>query len=193
MYRMSIQAIAVETAEIIGTRTINIRYDSTLTVLLGRINPADQWKYQWLYAGINIGYSATVMAHWGHNYGLKYAFDIPFGYGIYMMVQPFDLFGVTLDFGGNMYEGPILSILPTLIIRPSIFEVDIFLGIGAVILQTSTAELSFIGGTRVGMKVGPGVLFADIRPIVSTGPGYYYAFFINATVGYQLGFIPRKK
>jgi TolB-like protein len=60
MYRMRIQAISVETAEIIGTRTINIRYDPTLTGLLGRINPADQWKYQWLYAGFSVGYSAQL-------------------------------------------------------------------------------------------------------------------------------------
>ncbi|MDR1955757.1 MAG: CsgG/HfaB family protein [Treponema sp.] len=191
MYRMRVQAIAVETAEIIGTRTINIRYDPTLTGLLGRINPADQWKYQWLYACFNVGYSASPI---GQDLSSHYHFkNVPFGYGIYLMVQPFDLFGIALDFGGNMYEGPILSILPTLTIRPSRFEVDLFLGIGKIVLPTSPGNIAILGGARAGWNVGPGVLFAEVRPIVAIDPSKYYAFFINATVGYQIGFIPRKK
>lgn len=192
MYRMRLQAIVVETAEIIGTRTINIRYDPTLTGLLGRINPADAWKYQWLYAGFSVGYSATVMSDFSYDYD-NYAFDVPLGYGIYLMVQPFDLFGIAFDFGGNMYEGPVLSILPTLTIRPARFEVDLSLGIGYIILPNSYGDFTILGGAKMGWNVGPGVLFAEARPIVSIGSEYYYAFFINATVGYQIGFIPRKK
>jgi hypothetical protein len=158
MYRMRVQAIVVETAEIIGTRTINIKYDPTLTSLLGRINPADQWKYQWLYAGINVGYTATFIEPdfkdpSSHFYDAYYFFDIPFGYGIYLMAQPFDLFGIALDFGGTMYEGPTISILPTLTLRPSIFEIDLFFGVGAIIPPSSFGDFAILGGIRGGQDV----------------------------------------
>jgi TolB-like protein len=199
MYRMRVQAIVVETAEVIGTRTVNIKYDPTLTGLLGRINPADQWKYQWLYAGINVGYTATFISPDFENpnnryfYRGYYYFNIPFGFGMYVMVQPFDLFGIALDFGGTMYEGPGISVLPTLTLRSSSFEVDIFFGLGAIILPSSYGDFAVLGGVRGGLKVGPGVLLAEVRPIVTLGSEEYYAFFTNFTVGYQIGFIPRKK
>jgi hypothetical protein len=198
MYRMRVQAIVVETAEVIGTRTINVKYDPTLTGLLGKINPADQWRYQWLYAGINVGYTATFIKPDFEDpsssfYERHYFFDIPFGYGIYLMVQPFDLFGIALDFGGTMYDGPTISVLPTLTLRPSSFEIDLFFGIGAIILPSSFGDFAILGGIRGGLKAGPGVLFAEVRPIVPLGSYEYYAFFTNFTLGYQIGFISRKK
>jgi hypothetical protein len=197
MYRMRVQAIVVETAEVIGTRTINIKYDPTLTGLLGRINPADQWKYQWLYAGINVGYTATFLSpdfEDPYSYFREgYYFNIPFGYGMYVMVQPFDLFGIALDFGGTMYDGPNISVLPTLTLRPSSFEVDIFFGAGMTVLPSSYGDFAILGGVRGGLKAGPGVLLAEVRPIIHLGSHEYYAFFTNFTLGYQIGFIPRKK
>ena len=201
MYRMRIQAIVVETAEVIGTRTINVKYDPTLTGLLGRINPADAWKYQWLYAGVNVGYSAMLKKHVyttlvrpdGSIIGEvteDYAFDIPLGFAAYAMVQPFDLFGIALDFGGNMYEGFNISILPTLILRPSSFEVNVFLGVGLNTTSSTESSIAYLGGVRAGYHIGPGVMYAEIRPL---GWVNYGAFFINFTLGYQIGFIPRKK
>lgn len=197
-YRMRVQAIVVETAEVIGTRTININYDPTLTGLLGRINPADQWKYQWLYAGINVGYTAMVASTefgipYDHFQYYSYYFEIPFGYGMYVMVQPFDLFGIALDFGGTMYNGPNISVVPTLTLRPSSFEVDIFFGVGTNIISDGFVDLAILGGARGGLKVGPGVLLAEVRPIIGLGQHDYYSFFMNFTLGYQIGFIPRKK
>jgi hypothetical protein len=195
MYRMRVQAIVVETAEIIGTRTVNIKYDPTLTGLLGRINPADQWKYQWLYAGINLGYAAKIVLS-TDGFGQPsdyYYFEIPFGYGIYMMVQPFDLFGIAIDFGGTMYNGPNISVVPTLTLRPSSFEVDIFFGVGTNYSPDNFVDLAILGGVRGGLKVGPGVLFTEVRPIIGLGSDDYYSFFINLTLGYQIGFISRKK
>jgi hypothetical protein len=48
-----------------------------------------------------------------------YFVDIPLGFSIYLMVQPFDLFGIALDFCGDLFDGPNISIVPTLTIRPS--------------------------------------------------------------------------
>jgi hypothetical protein len=203
MYRMRVQAIVVETAEVIGTRTINIKYDPTLTGLLGRINPADQWKYQWLYLGISVGYNLTVREpeeymkaiNWD-DYGDN---GLPFGFSVYAMVQPFDLFGLTLDVSGNMYSGPNILLEPTLIISPSIFEIDLFFGPG---LNMIFAELAFSGGVRGGVHIGPGVLFADVR---FTGvlfnydneyTGEYGGSIGLSTIfslGYKIGFIPRKQ
>jgi len=110
------------------------------------------------------------------------------------MVQPFDLFGIALDIGGNMDAGIHISIFPTLTIRPSSFEFDLFFGPG---YNTATGDLAFIGGVRGGYKVGPGVLYFEIRPFAwlntadnwSDTPGFY----INLGLGYQIGFISRKK
>jgi TolB-like protein len=186
MYRIRIQAISVETAELIGTRTLNIKYDPTLTGLLGRINPADQWKYNWLYAGFNVGYSALI-----EEGDMGWMLRTPLGYSLYLMIQPFDLFGIAVDFGGDLYAGPSISIIPTLVIRPSIFEVNLFLGAG---VQLFNGFISVQGGARGGIKAGPGVVYAEIRPIGILDLEYTdVAFHVNFTLGYQIGFIPRRK
>jgi hypothetical protein len=193
MYRMRVQAIVVETAEVIGTRTINVKYDPTLTGLLKVMNPADAWKYQWLYAGVNVGYSATIKSPTIYGYEDDqddyYAFNVPLGFAVYAIVQPFDLFGVAIDFGGNMYEGFNISVLPTLVLRPSWFEVDVFLGVGINTTSSTESNIAYVGGVRGGVHAGPGVVFAEIRPM---GWVNYDAFFVNFTLGYQIGFIPRK-
>jgi len=198
MYRMRIQAIAVETAEIIGTRTLNVRYDPALTGLLRRMNPADAWKYQWFYAGFNVGYSAQLVDRKkgsGNNIHYEYYLaDIPLGFSIYAMIQPFDLFGIALDFSGDLKEGPNISILPTLTIRPSSFEVNLFLGGG---LNIISGDFVIMGGIRGGLKAGPGVLYAEVRPwglLFDDGwGGTGAAFHVNISLGYQIGFIPRKR
>ena len=191
MYRMSVQAIVVETAEIIGTRTINVKYDLTLTGLLGRINPADAWKYRWLYAGANVGYSATI-DDYGYGYYDKFSnLGPPIGFAVYAMVQPFDLFGIAFDLCNNFF-GTHISLLPTLTLRPSSFEIDFFIGAGFS-LHTEfdgleTGDIVFLGGVRGGYHLGPGIIYAEVRPM-----GGDKGFFINMTLGYQVGFISRKK
>jgi hypothetical protein len=204
MYRMRVQAIVIETAEVIGTRTINIKYDPTLTGLLGKINPADAWKHQWLYAGVNVGYSARIMGpdikEWGY-----YFAGVPFAYSFYALFQPFDFFGIAVDFGGEMLEGPVISVLPTLTIRPASFEIDLFMGVGLPVLESTSASVAILGGVRGGYKVGPGVIYAEVRPMFfiyppyegDWYPGIYHydggGFSLNISLGYQLGFFPRKK
>jgi len=191
MYRMRVQAIVVETAEIIGTRTINIKYDPTLTGLLGRINPADAWKYQWLYVGANVGYGI-----WAEDIG-----DGGLGFALYAMFQPFDLFGIALDLGGNMNGGVDISILPTLTIRPYLFTFDLFFGFGYDIISGQTPRPLLLGGVRGGYRVGPGVLYAEIRPKAYLWTSdhdlythnYESGLHINLTLGYRVGFFPRKK
>lgn len=205
MYRMWVQAIVIETGEIIGSRTINIKYDPTLTGLLGKINPADAWKYQWLYAGLNLGYSTQIMGPdpeaWGY-----YMAGIPFAYSIYARIQPFDLFGIALDFGGEMLTGPVISVLPTLTLRPSLFEISVFFGVGTPIINSSnTTGIVFSAGIRGGYKAGPGMIYAEFRGmsfILDNDHGephysdvYYYsgpAIRFNILLGYQLGVFPRK-
>jgi hypothetical protein len=208
MYRMRVQAIVVETAEVIGTRTVNIKYDPTLTGLLGRINPADQWKYQWLYVGLSAGYSLTIKEPEDYMEAENWNFDgvMPFGISLYMMVQPFDLFGITLDVSGNGHSGPNIFVVPTLIISPSLFEVNVFLGPG---LNMMHANFVFSGGLRGGVHVGPGVLFAEARVFGVLwnydssdnrdfiGGNYVYGTDLeltaNLSLGYKIGFMPRKK
>ena len=114
---------------------------------------------------------------------------------MYLMVQPFDLFGVTIDLGGTMYDGPIISILPTLILRPSTFEFALFFGVGTTIIPESLVDLVVLGGIRGGLKAGLGVLFTEVRLIVNAGimEPYYNAVYTNFTLGYQIGFVSRKK
>jgi hypothetical protein len=207
MYRMRVRAILIETSEIIGTRTINIKFDSTLSGLLGRINPADAWKHQWFYAGLSLGYPVQIKKReipvdgaWEY-----YLPGMPFGYSFYTRIQPFDYFGIALDFGGDMLEA-VVSVVPTLTFRPASFEIDVFLGVGATI----QGDLTFLAGIRGGYKVGPGVLYAELRPI---GTLYEYEYYdgysaysgdiirsvdgiilnLNITLGYQLGLFSRKK
>jgi TolB-like protein len=55
-YLMRLQAINVETAQILGTKTENIRMDSKLASLLKlQWSDPDLWKNQWLYLGARIG------------------------------------------------------------------------------------------------------------------------------------------
>jgi len=189
MYRMRVQAIVVETAEVIGTRTINIKYDPTLTGLLGKINPSDAWKYQWLYVGANIGYNAGIV-----DLREDWEVYVPIGASLYVMVQPFDLFGLGIDlnFGSSLAEGLSISVTPTLTIRPSSFEIDVFAGIGF----NTSGGIVYLGGVRGGLKLGPGVMYVEIRPMansVTTGGYSYTNFALNIGLGYQIGFIPRKK
>jgi hypothetical protein len=190
IYRMRIKAIAVETAEVIGTRTTNIKYDATLTGLLGKINPADKWKYQWLYAGANIGYNAGIV-----DLREDWNVYVPIGASLYVMVQPFDLFGIGIDmsYGSSFAEGLSISVTPTLTIRPSFFEIDVFAGIGF----NTSGGIVYLGGVRGGIKLGPGVIYVEARPMansVTTDWGYSYTnFAINIGLGYQIGFIQRKK
>jgi len=190
MYRMRIEAKAVENAEVIGTKTINIKYDATLTGLLGKINPADKWKYQWLYAGANIGYNAGIV-----DLREDWEVYVPIGASLYVMVQPFDLFGIGIDmsFGSSFAEGLSISVTPTLTIRPSLFEIDVFAGIGF----NTSGGIVYLGGVRGGIKLGPGVIYVEARPMansVTTDWGYAYTnFAINIGLGYQIGFIQRKK
>jgi hypothetical protein len=214
MYRMRIQAIVTDTAEVKGSRTINVKYDATLTSFLGKINPADAWKYQWLYAGFNVGYTLQL----NKPDDMDYLLGIPFGFSIYARVQPFDLFGIALDFSGDLYDGPNLSIAPTLTIRPSFFEIDLFLGVGINLYPEFKGGIAFTGGARAGIKLGPGVIFAEVRPTgliidlpvtswtyvyqdgvlveareIEMGTEKYVPFKINFSLGYQIGFFPRKK
>jgi hypothetical protein len=192
MYRMRVQAIVVETAEIIGTRTINIKYDPTLTGLLGKINPADLWKYRWFYAGINVGKS-EILDDYGYGYySGKYSnLGPPIGYAVYAIVQPFDLFGIAFDVCNNRF-GTNISLIPTLTLRPGSFEIDVFTGIGISVLtewdDLEPGDIVYLGGIRAGFHLGPGLLYAEVRPM-SGDKG----FFLNITGGYQIGFIPRKK
>jgi hypothetical protein len=186
MYRMRVQAIVIETAEVIGIRTINIKYDPVLTGLLGKINPADAWKYQWFYAGVSVGYCAQIQKPLIWNY----ATDMHYAYSLYVLFQPFDVFGVALDIGGDTYEGPSISVLPTLTIRPSSFEVSVFLGAG----YTPVFDVfALLGGIKGGYKVGPGMLYTEVRQIAYLDGSTLKALNLNITLGYQLGFIQRKR
>jgi hypothetical protein len=206
MYRMQVRAIITKTGIVVGSKTINIKYDPTLTGLLRKINPADAWKYQWLYAGFNVGYALQLNRP---DY-FEYYVDIPLAFSIYARVQPFDLFGIALDFSGDLFDGPNIFIVPTLTIRPSFFEIDLFLGVGINLYPENKGGIAFTGGARAGIKLGPGVLFVEIRPtclicdmtvdyvdqfgtLVGTRTEKYIPFNINFSLGYQIGFIPRKK
>jgi TolB-like protein len=210
MYRMRVQMISVETAELIGTRTINIKYDAVLTGLLGKINPADAWKHQWFYAGLSLGYSTQILGPDPVAFGYYFA-GVPFGYAFHARFQPGDLFGIALDFGGEMLTGPVISLVPTLTLRFSSFEIDVFIGAGLPIIINNTG-IVILGGIRGGYKAGPGLLYAEFRPMFTTidnseamappgaafdpnDPKFYEgaAMRFNITLGYQLGFGQRKK
>ena len=190
MYRLRVQAIVVETAEVIGTRTLNVKYDPTLTELLGVIDPAFRWKYQWIYVGANIGYSADIYSVDNSDFS---EVAVPIGASLYAMFQPFDLFGVGIDLSYcSIIDGISISVTPTLTIRPSSFEIDVFAGIGF-----STSEgMVLLGGVRGGPKLGPGVMYLEIRPIANlatTDSSSYTNFALNIGLGYQIGFLQRKK
>jgi hypothetical protein len=162
-------------------------------------DPADLWKHQWFYAGFSFGYSAQILrvpVELDYHY---YFEDAPIAFSLYALFQPFDIFGITLDISGDILEGPIISVAPTLTIRPSAFEVNLFLGIGSTIRNGDGA---LFGGIRGGYKVGPGILFAEVRPIGyalayvpedSNVTSVFISFHLNVSVGYQIGFIQRKK
>ncbi|MDR1893243.1 MAG: penicillin-binding protein activator LpoB [Spirochaetales bacterium] len=185
-YRLRLQAINIATGQITGTRTVNVHYDPTLTGLLGRIDPAEGWKYNWVYVGVNVGYSVMTgegydTMDWGYD---SHDTAAPLGYALYALFQPFDFFGIALDVGGNVGLGLAIAIAPTLTLRFNQFEVDVFFGGGIGL----SGYFAFMGGVRGGMHLGPGVIFAEIRP-----QGQESYLDTNITLGYQVGFIPRKK
>ncbi|MDR1893246.1 MAG: hypothetical protein LBQ61_00965 [Spirochaetales bacterium] len=214
-YRLWIQAIDAATGQIAGTRTLSVHHDSTLAglgvlradpprpeVFEDGIDPADAWKHNWIYVGVSAGYS--IMSPGAKNLRVDDPNDAPLygrrgnplddtyppiGAAVYALLQPFDHFGIALDIGGSWYWSATISIAPTLILRFNQFEVDAFLGLG--LSQTAKSNLGFIGGVRGGMHLGPGLMFLEVRPM---------AFFLgntaldtNITLGYQMGFFPRKQ
>jgi hypothetical protein len=191
IYRIRVQALVTETAQVAGALITNVKYDSVLTGYLGVMNPAEQWKYMCFYAGINAGYSAT-LNDYGYGYRENY-FNLgpPIGFAVYAMVQPFDLFGIAFDLCNNFF-GTHISLLPTLTLRPSSFEINFFVGCGISVHtyfdDLNTGDIVFLGGIRGGYHLGPGVIYAEVRPM-----GGDKGFFINMSLGYQIGFVPRKK
>ncbi|AEF86307.1 hypothetical protein TREPR_0995 [Treponema primitia ZAS-2] len=195
MYRMRVQAIVIETAEVIGIRTINIKYDPTLTGLLGRINPADAWKYQWLYTGFGLGYAEPFV----QPEGVDFFSDLHMAFSLYAQFQPVDIFGIALGIYGDTYVGPVFSVLPTLTIRPSAFEIDLFFGAGIPLIRFE--NVVFMVGLRGGYKVGPGTMYTEL--LANGGPREYQDNHgkthgtgfgvLNISLGYQMGFGQRKK
>ena len=206
-YRLRVQATTVEARKIVAAKTETIKENRRLNDLLGDNNPKNNWKHQWIYVGFNVGYSAEIESwessghferrydsnshSWYDEYYPDYEMfsDIPFGFSLYAIIQPFDLFGIAIDFGGSMTGGANIGIAPTLTIRPSSFEIDLFLGTGIDIFVDN--EISIFGGVRAGYKVGPGVLYAEVRPMVWITENFM-PFYVNLCMGYQMGFLPRK-
>ena len=199
-YRLRVQATTVEARKIVAAKTETIKENRILNDLLGDNNPKNDWKHQWIYVGFSVGYSAEIESWESSGYvdsytGIYYSdyemfSDIPFGFSLYAIIQPFDLFGIAIDFGGSMTGGANIGIAPTLTIRPSSFEIDLFLGTGINIFVDN--EISIFGGVRAGYKVGPGVLYAEVRPMAWITEDFM-PFYVNLCMGYQMGFLPRKK
>jgi TolB-like protein len=191
--------IATLSRKLLGTDTYTASEFDTPAPL-----PSDAWKYYQWYSGFSAGYAVQL------NRGdLDYLVDIPFGFSIYARFQPSDLFGIALDLSGDLLDGPIISIAPTLTIRPFLFEINFFLGIGGHIYYDGA--LAFTGGIRAGYKAGPGVLYAELRASAAIAESYIYTteyinntfevssyrdyipFNISFTLGYQIGFGSQRK
>ena len=150
---------------------------------MGRIDPVDSWKYRWLYIGVYLGYSGLVS---GEDFNIKHMPAI----GLYTIFQPIDFFGITIDAG--MYRGGFITISPTLIFRPLLFEINLFMGGG---FNPMFGTPTFVAGARGGYHIGPGLIYIEARTI-SYFPIEIYVnnvIRINVSLGYQIGVISRKK
>jgi len=191
MYRIRIQAITVETTEIIGARITNVRYDPALSGLLGRMNPNDAWKHQWLYVGLSAGYPLSISFILDNNYTwAENQFNIPFAFSFWARFQPINFFGIALEFSGDLMDRGLggFYIVPTLMLRPSSFAIDIFLGLDFIIAENG----GLTGGIRIGHKLGPGVIYGEARSSIMFSE-YFTIATANFSLGYQIGFIPRRR
>jgi hypothetical protein len=128
----------------------------------------------------------------------------PIGGSGFAMIQPFDVFGIALDMGGSDFSGFNILVDPTLILRPSSFEVNVFIGPGLNMMFINEIYTNFVfnAGLRGGIHLGPGVLFTEARFVgvlckydnKSTGNyGTDIAGNMLFSLGYKIGLIPRKK
>jgi TolB-like protein len=182
MYRINVQAIVVESAEIIGNRTLNVRADLTLRTLLGVA-----WKYNWTYIGGNIGYSALLD---GRSYGF-----FPVGFSVYTLLQPFNHFGIAIEFTGSFAEVAGITLVPTLVFRPSSFEINLFAGVG---IDLAGWAIIVPFGVRAGYKIDAGIIYTEIGPTVFDYFNHpdstpYTNVRLHWGLGYRVGVAPRKK
>jgi len=173
-YRLRIQATSVETAQIVGVRVETVSDDKTLAKLLGDNNPKNAWKNKRFYVGLWPGYGASIFDN---------ADEFKFiSYGVFFSYQVIDLFAIGIEgsgayFIGDYYRGRndiFLGAVARLTLRPSDFEVDVFIG------PAYGTGFAFFGGVQAGYHLGPGVVFVDAR--LNSWLGY------SVGIGYQIGF-----
>jgi hypothetical protein len=234
-YQLSVKALAVETGEILGLRTIPVHIDTTLSALLnadgrrGSRTPRflmkgnERWKHKWLYPGIRLGVSP-------HTYrvntssALEADTHAAFEAAVSAEVQIAKLFSLQPELvysadkvGANTDSLDVtintstlmIPILAKLTFRPGNFYLAGFAGpyftipLGSMNVTQSgttenysyTAPLGITGGADVGMKLGPGILFLDLR--YSADRKYFWAndaaqfsrSMFSVSLGYNFGLI----
>lgn len=188
-YRLRIQATTVETTQIIGARIETVANDKILTRLLGDNNPKNDWKNKRVYIGMWPGFGAALISDY-YIEDQKYI-----SYGAFFLYQLSHLFAIGIDGTGAYYTKErfsgkntfFISAVPTLTLRPSKFEIELFVGpaVGSG-SNLDKAKLGFAvtGGVRAGYNIGPGIVFSDFRIISDLG--------YSLGIGYKIGFGNRK-
>jgi hypothetical protein len=234
-YQLNVKALAVETGEILGMRTILVYMDATLSALIRSDNGKrsrtlrlfmsgdESWKHKWIYPGIRVGVSS-------HSYQLNTSSNLEadnhmaFEAALLGELQIAKLFAIQPEI---VYSGDTVSanntdidvtintstltipILVKLTFRPGNFYLAGFTGpyfsfpLGAMAIERNgttesygyTAPMGISGGADVGIKLGQGVLFLDVR--YSADLKYFWAndsaqftrSIFSVSLGYNYGFI----
>jgi hypothetical protein len=256
IYRLHIQATAVETAQIQGMQNILIVPDAVLSALLGRKRSLsaghtasgtadDSWKFRRLSVGLRPGmalhfYDTKDGTHDGFEAKMSASIDFAAQFAVHFN-QFFALQteltvtsdsmnvvaseNVTDEFGHFQYaydavysytsRSLLIPVFAKVTHRPGIFSLAGLAGVyfsvpvgsaeytnsytGESISGNIIVPMGFAAGGSVGLKLGPGILFADARYMLDFGKtqfsdsestvDIYKRSMASFGLGYEIGFI----
>ncbi|MDR0569137.1 MAG: hypothetical protein LBG87_08030 [Spirochaetaceae bacterium] len=190
-YSLVFISMHVETAEQHTATPQKVKADASLSRLAGvPYRDPEAWKRKWLYLGAWLGY------------GLR------FSWGVQASMQVIPLLAVTLEAGmtgfyyerllrydtvydrnvyEDVFEAPFTAgLFPALTVRPFDFSLEAYAG--PYFAFHDAIGFGILAGLDIGYKVGPGMLFADIRYSLW---GIHSQRTLNFGLGYKLGFFSK--
>jgi hypothetical protein len=219
-YRLIINAIDVESFTYRSSSPVSIKNDPKIRTLITGID--ESWKDYLIYLGgrggggffpsifygdgsSNSGFNATVsinyqIAEW---FGLQTELMYSLFYRKMQTPPPEEIIDL---FPFIRYSSFVIPILMKFTPKPGNFSFNIiggvYFGIPVPLAISDPGldallglDFGFAGGFNFGYHVGPGILFIDIRSLVSGRQGLYAPYpydIINISLGYEVGVFKRK-
>ncbi|GHV30715.1 hypothetical protein AGMMS4952_18130 [Spirochaetia bacterium] len=201
-YQIRLQALDVQTAQVLSTRTEEVQMDSKLANLLGiRWSDPNNWKNQWLYFGLraggDIGFYNLDNHFSSRNANLENESTLSFTFAFQTSVQIFKMFALQTeilylqDYGNitykNFADGTIekfssnsllIPVLAKLTLKPQIFSIEAF---GGVYYSIPLGKMKYKEYTE--WKNGGPQFYTNNETFNDT-----FGFIVGGTFGVKLGY-----